>query len=93
VKRIRAGTQSHDMCPHRPPCPPADWPDRAEARCVVRNPEQGWSLLCNGVILFDDTGEFLPDGRALPCVARPESSSPLPPEIDPGRLTIGPDSR
>jgi hypothetical protein len=49
------------MCTHRPPCPPADWPDRAEARCVVRNPEQGWSLLCNGVILFDDTGELLPD--------------------------------
>jgi len=50
------------MCPHRPPCPPADWPDRAEARCVVRNPEQGWSLLCNGVILFDDTGGLWPDG-------------------------------
>jgi hypothetical protein len=27
--------------------------------------EQGWSLLCNGVILFDDTGELLPDGRAI----------------------------
>jgi hypothetical protein len=61
VKRIQAGTRSHDKCPHRPPCPPADWPDRAEARCVVRNPERGWSLLCNGVILLDDTGELLPD--------------------------------
>jgi Family of unknown function (DUF5999) len=22
--------------------------------------------LCNGVIIFDDTGELLPDGRAVP---------------------------
>ncbi|MET9191210.1 DUF5999 family protein, partial [Streptomyces tendae] len=22
-------------------------------------PEQGWSLLCNGVLLFEDTGELL----------------------------------
>jgi hypothetical protein len=28
-------------------------------------PQQGWSLLCNGVILFDDGGELLPDGRAI----------------------------
>ena len=79
MKRIHAGTRSHDKCPHRPPCPPADWPDCAEALCVVRNPERGWSLLCNGVIVFDDTGELLPDGQTIPCVARPESSSPLPP--------------
>jgi Family of unknown function (DUF5999) len=25
---------------------------------------QGWSLLCNGVILFDGGGELLPDRRA-----------------------------
>lgn len=29
------------------------------------HPEQGWSLLCNGVALFDDNGELLPDGRPL----------------------------
>jgi hypothetical protein len=29
------------------------------------HPEQGWSLLCNGVVLFDDNGELLPDGRPL----------------------------
>jgi hypothetical protein len=23
---------------------------------VACHPEQGWSLLCNGVVLFDDTG-------------------------------------
>jgi len=32
---------------------------------VARRPEQGWSLLCNGVILFEDTGELLPDGRVI----------------------------
>jgi hypothetical protein len=29
------------------------------------HPEQGWSLLCNGVIAFDDGGDLLPDGRAV----------------------------
>jgi hypothetical protein len=33
---------------------------------ISSHPEQGWSLLCNGVVLFDDTGELLPDGRAIP---------------------------
>jgi Family of unknown function (DUF5999) len=54
------------MCPHRPPCPSADRPDHDAARTIACHPEQGWSLLCNGVIIFDDTGELLPDGRAVP---------------------------
>jgi hypothetical protein len=54
------------MCPHWPPCPLADRPDRDAARTVAFHPDQGWSLLCNGVIVFDDTGEILPDGRAVP---------------------------
>ncbi len=45
------------------PCPPADRPDRAAARTVAFHPEQGWSLLCNAVIVFDDLGEILPGGR------------------------------
>ncbi|HXZ71882.1 MAG TPA: DUF5999 family protein, partial [Streptosporangiaceae bacterium] len=28
------------MCPHRPPCPPADRPDRGAARTVAIHPEQ-----------------------------------------------------
>jgi hypothetical protein len=32
---------------------------------VADQPGQGWSLLCNGVILFDDGGELLPDGDAV----------------------------
>jgi Family of unknown function (DUF5999) len=54
------------MCSHHPPCPSADAADRDAAHTVSSHPEQGWSLLCNGVVLFDDTGEILPDGRVIP---------------------------
>ena len=54
------------MCPHRPPCPPPDRPDHHAARIVAFHPEQGWSLRCNGVIVFDDMGEILPGGRVVP---------------------------
>ncbi len=53
------------MCLHEPPCPAADDVDRDAALVVASHPEQGWSLLCNGVVFFDDTGELLPDGRAI----------------------------
>lgn len=53
------------MCQHQPPCPVADDLDRDAARILVGHPEQGWSLLCNGVVVFDDTGELLPDGRTI----------------------------
>jgi hypothetical protein len=53
------------MCPHQPPCPQADRPDRDAAHTVAFHPEQGWSLLCNGVIVFDDLGELLPGGQAV----------------------------
>lgn len=52
-------------CPHDPRCPPADVVDREAARIVAAHPEQGWNLLCNGVVVFDDTGELLPDGRVI----------------------------
>jgi hypothetical protein len=55
------------MCDHFPPCPPTTAPDRDAARTVAAHPEQGWSLLCNGVVLFEDTGYLLPNG----CVAPP----------------------
>ena len=53
------------MCTHFPPCPDAQSADRDAARAVRQHPEQGWSLLCNGVVLFDDTGEILPDGSSV----------------------------
>jgi hypothetical protein len=33
---------------------------------MASHPEQGWSLLCNGVVIFDDGGSLLPGGRAVP---------------------------
>lgn len=53
------------MCQHQPPCPSADSADRESARLAAHHPEQGWSLLCNGVLLFEDTGELLPDGQII----------------------------
>lgn len=53
------------MCPHTPPCPDASGPDREAARTVVSHPEQGWSLLCNGIVVFEDTGELLPGGATI----------------------------
>ena len=53
------------MCPHTPSCPDAHAPDREAARTVVTHPEQGWSLLCNGIVVFEDTGELLPGGETI----------------------------
>ncbi len=53
------------MCPHTPPCPDARALDREAARTVVSHPEQGWSLLCNGIVAFEDTGELLPGGGTI----------------------------
>jgi uncharacterized protein DUF5999 len=53
------------MCLHSPECPPAQASDREAAHVVASCPEQGWSLLCNGVILFSDDGEILPDGKIV----------------------------
>ena len=65
------------MCPHLPACPAADRPDRTAARTVASHPEQGWGLLCNGVIVFDDTGEIRPGARVTPPTGRrPRSRLP-----------------
>ena len=57
------------QCLHEPRCPTADAPDRDAAHIVASHPEQGWALLCNGVIAFDDSGELLPDGTVIePCL-------------------------
>lgn len=74
------------MCSHHPLCPGADAVDREAARVTASVPEQGWSLLCNGVIVFDDTGELLPDGSAVaphrgPAPHVPAPRLPLPPAV------------
>jgi hypothetical protein len=58
----RASAAGSRTCHHFPPCPAATASDRHAARTVAAHPEQGWSLLCNRVVLFDDNGELLPDG-------------------------------
>lgn len=52
-------------CVHTPCCPPADAVDRDAAHVVSARPEQGWSLLCNGVVVFEDFGELLPNGQCV----------------------------
>ena len=50
---------------HRPACPTADDPAHEAAHTIAAHFAQGWSLLCNGVVLFEDTGEIVPDGRVV----------------------------
>jgi hypothetical protein len=59
------------MCLHEPECPSAQALDREAAHVVSAHPEQGWSLLCNGVISFSDAGEILPDGRIVAPPSQP----------------------
>ncbi|WP_238429863.1 DUF5999 family protein [Frankia nepalensis] len=79
-------------CQHHPICPSADAPDRDAARMVRAHPDQGWSLLCNGVILFEDTGEILPTGRTVEPrrgPSRPGSGRAARPPV-PRRATVVP---
>jgi hypothetical protein len=57
-------TPARPICTHTPSCPSADAPDSSAAHVVAAHPEQGWSLLCNGVVVFEDFGQLLPDGRS-----------------------------
>jgi hypothetical protein len=61
------------MCHHQPRCPGAQDSDRLAAHPVASHTEQGWSLLCNGIIVFDDNGALLPDGTSLACGTAPSS--------------------
>ena len=63
---LASGASEGDlMCNHLCQCPNADASDRDAALIVAEHHDQGWVLLCNGVVLFEDTGELLPDGRAV----------------------------
>jgi hypothetical protein len=54
-----------EMCQHLRTCPDAQAPDCRAARVVADHLEQGWSLLCNGVVLFEDGGALLADGHTV----------------------------
>lgn len=62
-------------CPHKPPCPDADASDRHAAHVIASHPEQGWILLCNGIVIFDDGGELLLDVRGQAGTAGPLAHS------------------
>jgi Family of unknown function (DUF5999) len=64
ISKAPSAAAAH-TCRHQPPCPSAQELDRDAAHVLVAHPEQGWSLLCNGVVLFEDTGELLPDGQSI----------------------------
>ncbi|MFI5474232.1 DUF5999 family protein [Streptomyces cacaoi] len=61
------------MCSHQLPSASADARPVHLAHIVAAHPEQGWNLLCDGTIVFDDSGKLLPDGRV----------------VDPQRVTAG----
>lgn len=75
------------MCNHVPSCPSSEDSDREAARVVSAHPEQGWSLLCNGVVLFDDCGQILPSGRVIRAPHWQEQQ-PCPAESRPGTLPL-----
>ena len=57
---------------HQATCPAADGPTSPVAACTVAaHPEQGWRLLCNGVVLFDDGGYLLPATASTAPAAQP----------------------
>jgi hypothetical protein len=59
------------VCSHEPQCPSTGHNARSAAHVIAAHPEQGWSLLCNGIVLFDDGGLLLPNGRAEAPHTRP----------------------
>jgi hypothetical protein len=50
------------MCSHQISCPSFDG---SAVHVVAAHPEQGWSLLCDGAIVFDDSGELTPEGKVV----------------------------
>ena len=66
-------TRAAVMCAHDPACPAADAIDWWAARNIAEQPGQGWTLLCNGALVFDDHGALLPDGRVAAISAAPRT--------------------
>lgn len=47
-----------EPCKHNPKCPPRGAADEQSAQLVVFHHIQGWGLLCNGVVVFQDGGSL-----------------------------------
>ena len=52
-------------CTHEPKCPKAHDSNALAAVVVADHWEQGWALLCNGILVFDDGGSLVPSQRNL----------------------------
>lgn len=57
--------QGRSMCVHEPRCPDADSSDREAAVVTASCPQDGYTIRCNGVIMFEDTGGILPNGELI----------------------------
>ena len=55
-----------NTCVHTPRCPAADSPGRDDAKVKYSHHDQGFVVLCNDVVVFDDTGELLPSRLTVP---------------------------
>lgn len=78
-----AGRIGKQPCRHRPRCPDAFAPDRSAVRTVVNHPGQGWSLLCNGMVRFDDGGHCSLTAEPSP----PQSLARCPGPHEPARTS------
>ncbi|WP_236076370.1 DUF5999 family protein [Streptomyces coffeae] len=54
------------MCSHTPRCPASDASDAGAAQPISIHFEQGWVLLCNDIVVFEDTGQLRPDLMVVP---------------------------
>jgi hypothetical protein len=52
------------VCTQDPACPATDAIYGWAARNITGHPGQGGTLLCNGVLVFDEHGALLADGGA-----------------------------
>ncbi|MFM9538669.1 DUF5999 family protein [Streptomyces turgidiscabies] len=52
-------------CQHEPSCLSAESSNRENSSFLSHRPEQGWSPLCNGVVLFESAGDLLSDGQVV----------------------------
>jgi hypothetical protein len=62
---VEGNGRGYRACRHMPACPSAESAGRLAAHVICDHLEQGWALLCNGIVVFDDAGALMPDGHAL----------------------------
>jgi hypothetical protein len=73
------------VCSHDPAQPTAEACARTTAHVASGHPEQSWNPVCDGAVVFDDTGEPLPDG----CTVHPRRCAVHPRPLA-GLLTTAP---